>query len=229
MIQNCQDALAINQYYGGADLFTTATADPNWPEIKNALSLGQKSSDRPDLIVRVFHAKMAAMTKDICKNGIMGRTVTHVYTIEFQKWGLPHMHMIIFFHPDSKLKSPEDVDSLISVEFPDKNTWTWAFELVKKYMVHTPCTGNPDSPCIKDLNAGCSKSFPKPFRDQTSINEDLYSVLRRRDTGIQYEHGHHMVDNRWIVPHCKWLIWKYRCHINVEWKIRDANHPLVMT
>ena len=25
-----------------------------------------------------------------------------------------------------------------------------------------------------------------------------------------------MVDNCWVVPHCKWLIWKYRCHINVE-------------
>ncbi len=124
--------------------------------------------------------------------------------------------MIIFFHPDSKLKTPEEVDSLISAEFPDKNTEPELFELVKKYMVHTPCTGNPDSPCIKDPNAGCSKSFPKPFRDQTTINEDSYSVLRRHDTGTQYEHGRHMVDNRWVVPYCKWLIWKYRCHINVE-------------
>ena len=60
MIQNCQDALAINHYYGGADLFITATADPNWQEIKDALLPGQKPSDRPELIVRVFHAKMAA-------------------------------------------------------------------------------------------------------------------------------------------------------------------------
>jgi len=71
MIQNCQDALAINHYYGGADLFITATADPNWPEIKDALLLGQKSSDRPDLIVHVFCAKMVAMIKDICKKGVM--------------------------------------------------------------------------------------------------------------------------------------------------------------
>ena len=48
MIQNCQDALAINRYYGGADLFITATADPNWQEIKDALLPGQKPSDRPD-------------------------------------------------------------------------------------------------------------------------------------------------------------------------------------
>jgi len=34
MIQHCQDALAINRYFHGADLFLTMTANPNWPEIK---------------------------------------------------------------------------------------------------------------------------------------------------------------------------------------------------
>ena len=120
MIQNCQDALAINRYHGGADLFITATADPNWPEVRGAMLPGQQPSDQPDLIVRVFHAKMAAIIKDICTNGIIGRTVAHVYTIELKKRGLPHMHMIIFFHPDFKLKTPEEVDSLISAEFPNK-------------------------------------------------------------------------------------------------------------
>ena len=45
MIQNCQDALAINHYYHGADLFLTATANPNWPEIKAELLPGQTASD----------------------------------------------------------------------------------------------------------------------------------------------------------------------------------------
>ena len=45
MIQNCQDALAINRYHGGADLFITATADPNWQEVHDALPPGQQPSD----------------------------------------------------------------------------------------------------------------------------------------------------------------------------------------
>ena len=45
MIQHCQNALAINCYYHGADLFLTATANPNWPEIKAELFSGQKPSD----------------------------------------------------------------------------------------------------------------------------------------------------------------------------------------
>ena len=45
MIQNCQDALAINRYHGGANLFITATADPNWPEVRDAMLPGQQPSD----------------------------------------------------------------------------------------------------------------------------------------------------------------------------------------
>ena len=58
MIQHCQDALAINRHYHGADFFLTMTADPNWKEIKEALLPGQSPADRPDLAVRVFHAKV---------------------------------------------------------------------------------------------------------------------------------------------------------------------------
>ena len=52
MIQHCQDALAINRHFRGADFFLTMTANPNWPEIKEALLPGQSPSDRPDLVDR---------------------------------------------------------------------------------------------------------------------------------------------------------------------------------
>ena len=54
----CQDALAINCHFHGADLFLTMTADPNWPEITEALLPGQATADHPDLVVRVFHADL---------------------------------------------------------------------------------------------------------------------------------------------------------------------------
>ena len=221
MIQNCQDALAINRYFNGPDLFLTATANPNWQEIKEALGPGETASDRPDIVVRVFRLKMKQLLNDIYKDGIMGRTVARVWTIEFQKRGLPHMHMIIFLHPDNKLRTPEDVDSLLSAEFPDEETQPELFNLVKSLMVHTPCGNehnNPDSPCI--IDGKCSKGFPKQFRDQTTVNTDSYSNLRRRDTGKKFKVGRgaseHEVDNRWVVPYCAYLLWRYHCHINVE-------------
>jgi hypothetical protein len=217
MIQSCQDALAINRYYHGADLFLTATANPKWPEIQEVLLPGQSASDRPDLSCRVFHLKMVQLIKDICEHGIMGRTVARVWTIEFQKRGLPHMHMIIFLHPDHKLRTPEDVDSLLSAEFPDENEEPELFELVKSLMVHTPCGPehhNENSPCQD--KGKCNKSFPKCFREQTTVSDDSYANLRRRDTGKTFQVRRHQVNNLWVVAHCRYLIWKYRCHINVE-------------
>ena len=221
MIQNCQDALAINRHFGGPDLFMTVTANPNWPEVKESLGPGETPSDRPDIIVRTFHLKVKQILKDIYTNGIMGHAVARVWTIEFQKCGLPHMHMIIFLHPDDKLRTPEDVDSLLSAEFPDKETQPDLFELVKSLMVHTPCGNdhnNPNSPCI--VNDKCSKGFPKQFRDQTTVNTDSYSNLCRRDTGKTYTVGQgasqQEVDNCWVVAYCAYFLWKYCCHINVE-------------
>ena len=104
MQQHCQDALAINRYFGGGDLFITMTANPAWPEITSALLVGQKAPDCPDLVVRVFRAKLKSLMKDI-KMGVLGAMAAYLYTIEFQKHGLPHAHIIVFLKPEAKLRT----------------------------------------------------------------------------------------------------------------------------
>jgi hypothetical protein len=104
MQQLLQDAMAINRYFKGGDLFMTITANPKWPEIVNELGPGQTAADRPDVVVRAFFAKQKQIIKDI-EAGIFGNALGHVFTIEYQKRGLPHMHCIIFLHPDSKLRT----------------------------------------------------------------------------------------------------------------------------
>ena len=216
MQQLCQDALAINRYYGGGDLFITMTANPGWPEVVSALFPGQHASDRPDLVVRVFRAKLRSLIKDIT-DGVLGETNARLYTIEFQKRGLPHAHIIVFLKPHAKLRSPEDIDSLMSSEFPEDNPEL--LELVKKFMVHKPCGAhNPNAPCM--VNGRCSKGFPKQFREDTAVTEDSYARTRRHNTGRTHQvgmgHRAQQVDNRWVVCHSRYLIWRYRCHINVE-------------
>jgi len=106
--------------------------------------------------------------------------------------------MIIFLNPEDKLCTPEDIDTLLSAEFPDEDEEPELLELVKKFMVHTPCgPENPNAPCMK--NGKCSKGFPKNFREETTVNEDSYANLRRRNTGKKYQVGDHEVDNRWMV------------------------------
>src|ERR1700678_3154013 len=110
-----------------------------------------------------------------------------VWTVEH---GLSHIHIIIFLHHKDKLHIPEDINSLLSAEFPRKDEEPELFELVKKFMVHTHCsTQNPTALCMH--NEKCSKDYPKPFREERTINEDSYANLRRCDTGKKVKVGEH--------------------------------------
>jgi hypothetical protein len=134
-------------------------------------------SKRPNLVSCVFRAKLAAIMDDI-KKGALGVFVAHVFTIEFLKRGLTHMHLIIFLHHNSKLRTLDDINSLFSAQLPDPDTEPELYHLVVKYMVHGPCGAyNLDSPCMVD--GKCSKSFPKAFRDQTTLSDNSYSCLKR--------------------------------------------------
>jgi len=42
------------------------------------------------LVVQVFQAKLQALLKDITR-GVLGEVAAYLYTIEFQKCGLPHI------------------------------------------------------------------------------------------------------------------------------------------
>ncbi|KDQ53685.1 hypothetical protein JAAARDRAFT_136560, partial [Jaapia argillacea MUCL 33604] len=91
-----QDSMAIVRTVSNADFFLTMTTNTNWKEIQDELLPGQTASDRPDIVARVFKLKAKALLEDIRTNGILGKVVAHIHTIEFQKQGLPHMHLIIF-------------------------------------------------------------------------------------------------------------------------------------
>jgi len=216
MIQLCQDALAINRHFKGGDLFVTITVNPNAPEIQRELLPGQTAADRPDLITRVFNLKVKQFFDDVYKHKKFGNVVAHVRTTEFQKRGFPHIHVVLFLHHDHKLRTPEDVDSLISAEFPDQEKEPELYALVLKHMVHNPCgADNPHAPCMQD--GKCSKNFPKPFRDATTLSENSYAVYKRRNDGRTHTTSRgEEVDNRWVVPYSPYLLWRYRCHINVE-------------
>lgn len=60
MAQLFQDAMAIVRKLSKPDYFVTFTCNPNWPEITAQLLPGQTSSDRPDLVSRVYRQKLSA-------------------------------------------------------------------------------------------------------------------------------------------------------------------------
>ncbi|KAL6219754.1 hypothetical protein ACLB2K_007513 [Fragaria x ananassa] len=139
MYQRYQDAMALVQKYGRQDLFITMTCNPNWEEIKSELLPGQTSQDRPDLEVRVFHSKLERLKEDIINKGVLGRVVAHAFVVEFQKRGLPHVHMLVMLDEHDKLNNPEDYDRIVRAEIPDKDEEPRLYDLVLRHMIHGPC------------------------------------------------------------------------------------------
>jgi hypothetical protein len=208
MNQRFQDAIAVARYYHGFDLFITFTSNSNWPEINAALLPGQTAADRPDIVVRVFNMYKTSLIDELRKDNIFGSTLTFVYTIEFQKRGLPHMHLLLSLLPRFRPNSPEQVDTIIRATWPDPEREPRLFNIIKRRMVHGPCgRANPDSPCMKD--GKCSKGFPKPFQAKTVMSRNGYPVYARPNDGRAYQVGKVFADNRWIVPYNPYLISRY--------------------
>lgn len=213
MMANYQDSMTIVGKTGTPDIFLTMTSNPNWKEISENLLLNPKQypSDRPDLCARVFDLKKNACLDLVTRQGFFGEVKAHVHVIEFQKRGLPHMHLLITLEDHNKIDTPEKVDKYISAEIPDPETDHELYLLVMNNMIHGPC----GEWCI--VNGKCSKGFPKPFREETSMDENGYPQYRRRDTGRIYEKSNgHIVDNRWVVPYCPELLERFNCHTNTE-------------
>ncbi|XP_024877995.1 uncharacterized protein LOC112458538, partial [Temnothorax curvispinosus] len=181
MLQHYQDAMAIVRKYGKPDIFITMTCNPNWCEIRENSLPGQQPADRPDICARVFNIKKDYLIDVIVRQKFFGEVLAYVYVIEFQKRGLPHIHLLITLKRNCKIVNPETVDKFISAEIPDPNENESLHNVVMKHMIHGPC----GDWCL--INDKCSKHFPKPFRPETTMDEDGYPQYRRRNNGLLYE------------------------------------------
>ena len=59
------------------------------------MRLVKKAVDRPDLIACVFHLKVRELLRLLKKEGVFGPYQADVYTIEYQKRGLPYIYILI--------------------------------------------------------------------------------------------------------------------------------------
>ena len=139
-----------------------------------------------------------------------------LHTVEFQKLGLPHAHIIFWVYEDTSIPTAAFIDNFISAEIPDPNEDPLLYTLVAEHMIHGPCgPDNPKSPCMK--NGKCSKGFPKSFQSETTIDKNGFAVYKRPDNGRFVQKGQCRLDNRWVVPYNPYLLKKFQAHINVEW------------
>lgn len=219
MHEYAQDAMSYVRHYGTADLFITFTCNPQWIEIKRELFSGQSPIDRHDITARVFRQKLKSLMDFIVKHNVFGETRCWMYSVEWQKRGLPHAHILIWLV--EKIR-PNEVDAVISAEIPNVQVDPGLHEVVIKNMIHGPCgTLNQNSPCMMD--GKCSKRYPRTLISETITGNDGYPLYRRRSTGekgkstiVKLNQQDIEIDNRWIVPYSPILSKTFKAHINVE-------------
>ncbi len=130
----------------------------------------------------MFKIKLKELINDIHKKHILGCTITGIYVIEFQKHGLPHAHILIFFTDDYKPHTVEDVDCMISAELLNSKTNKLAHETVARCMMHGPCRVDfPNAPCMEE--GKCKKQYPCKFQSEMVMDINGYPIYRRRDMG----------------------------------------------
>ncbi|KAJ7946863.1 ATP-dependent DNA helicase [Quillaja saponaria] len=192
------------------------TCNPSWAELKKELQPHEEAQNRPDLIARIFKAKLGSLRDDLLKKHVLGHVAAYVYVIEFQKRGLPHVHFLLIMKNESKIINPDNYDDFVAAEIPAESENPHLRKMVLKHMIHGPCGPlNATSPCVIK-SSGCKSHYPKQFCSASIHGSDSYPIYRRRDTGEMVKVRGHMIDNRWVVPYNAHLLAKYDCHTNVE-------------
>ena len=109
------NALEIVAEYGNPDFFITGTCNPMWPEIQDRLFPGQTAFDRPDVVVEVFHARLAAFMHNLRSGKYFGgkQTAYDIRVIEYQHRGLPHFHLVCKLKDMPKRDNIEETQHMI--------------------------------------------------------------------------------------------------------------------
>uniref|UniRef100_I1PRC3 ATP-dependent DNA helicase n=1 Tax=Oryza glaberrima TaxID=4538 RepID=I1PRC3_ORYGL len=178
MKRRYMDAMALIQKYGKPDVFLTMTSNPKWDEITRGLEPSQTPQDRPDLVVRVFRAKLEDLKKQLFEKHILGKVIAHVYVVEFQKRGLSHAHFLLIMSGRYKLTS----DRIVSAEFPDKKKYAELYNMVVKHMMCGPC-GRLNGRCQCMRDGKCRNNYPREFNPTTFAQGGVFFVDGPGGTG----------------------------------------------
>ena len=161
------------------------TANLEWREIKEGVYPGMTPNDDVLLVNRVFQLKLKALMDYIQKKKPFGKVKGFFYTVEFQKRGLPHAHILF---RTTETVTQAFVDKVVCAELPTLEKDPELFYLVSKFMLHR-CSKNY---CRKKRrrNQRCEKFFPYPYEEETKVEENKRTVYRRRPMVERTYNGH---------------------------------------
>ncbi|XP_076037292.1 uncharacterized protein LOC143022806 [Oratosquilla oratoria] len=219
----------LKNFFAKAEEKTQENQDIDyWSELREGMnktgSTETKSCDRPDLVSRIFKLKVDSLIEDLTHKHIFGRVKAYLYSIEWQKRGLPHVHVLLWME---ERVTADIVSQLISAEIPDKEKEPRLYDVVTKCMIHGPCKGYDESHlCCQGKHSRaqkCGKGFPKTCRNDLLFGNNGYPEYKRRSIGeggnsfeIKIKDEKKTINNSWVVPYNAYMCLKYNAHVNVE-------------
>ena len=172
------DAMHIQKDLGIPQFFITATMNPNYDFLKRMLG-EQTALDRPDIVSRVFHCFTKQLVRKL-KDGILGPYVYHIYVVEFQKRGLPHLHMALRVNREVDPNNVDKfIDEFISVKLHHPNDPELE-DMVGEIMVHNHTKScNQNRRVQPTVDSPCKKKFPIKPCAKSNVNSKGYAVYKR--------------------------------------------------
>nr|GEU34725.1 hypothetical protein [Tanacetum cinerariifolium] len=139
------------------------------------------ADDRADIVDHIFEKKVRDYIKFVL-----------LYTIEFQKQGLPHYHSLLWISNTSRAHQDIDVDKYICAELPDLRTDADGFAVILEFMIHRPCGyENSNATCMKDGD------FRLPIPP-----EDMLLILQNRLLMEETNYNQQLLldENNFLIP-----------------------------
>nr|GEV37526.1 DNA helicase [Tanacetum cinerariifolium] len=172
-------------------------------------------SDRVDIVCRVFEQKIQVLITFLKEERIFGEVTRVLYTVEFQKRGLPHYHSLLWVDSASEIRITKDIDRFISAELPYPRKDPEGYNIALELMMHGPCGAvSLKAPFMKGEK--CIKKFPKKFNQKTFFDENGHVHYRRRDASVSATRNEFQLNNSYFFDN-RYLLLAFRAHINVEY------------
>ena len=209
------NALGVVSEKGKPHVFITVTCNELWPEIQEALLKGQSAFDRPDVVVKVFKARLNAILYNLKNGKYFGSITSYILqVIEYQHRGLPHAHIIIQLDNGPNHENIQEciewIDQYVTATMPnlDENSTDedqTYYNLVNSKMIHTCYHGIGGCLASSDSRV-CKRNYSDTdLREHTNFDEKGFPVYRRpRREDLR------------VVPHNKQMLIDCDCHINAE-------------
>ncbi|GJS90308.1 DNA helicase [Tanacetum coccineum] len=191
------DALAICRVHGNPSFFITFTCNIKWPKITEYMEdfLRLTTTNRADIVDRVFEMKIHQFVKYLRDAEPFGKIIASnsfshfLYTVEFQKRGLPHCQTLIWIDERSRVQKDRDIDAYIFVELSSKYVDPVCHRVVSELMMHGTCgLVCPTAPCTYPIVARVSRS-----------NETTSSSTRQPQMIVDEMKNY--LDVRYLSPH----------------------------